>query len=289
MEQTVYGDILFFVNFCMDFQCLFLTAGLLHRPFSPLRGAVASAIGALYACAALFLSVGGTPAFLADCGVCLLMCVLTFGARGEGARRVLGPFAVYFGVSAAVGGAMSAIANLLSRVELPLQTDGAELSAGAFFLLAILGGGATFVWGRLCQRRAKGRRARLTLTFLGRTRELSCVVDTANLLRDPAGGRPVALLDIDQADFLPSALLAVVKSGRRSALAELPMELASRVRLIPAKTATGEGTLLAFAPDEALLATGGDGAPVELLLAPVPLAVGREAAVLLPAELFADI
>ena len=78
MEQTVYGDVLFFVNFCMDFQCLFLTARLLHRPFRIWRAALASVLGALYACAALFLAVSGAVALLLDSGVCFGMRPINF-------------------------------------------------------------------------------------------------------------------------------------------------------------------------------------------------------------------
>ncbi len=285
--QTVYGDILFFVNFCMDLQCLFLTARLLHRPFFLWRGVLASVLGALYACAALFLSVSGGFAFAADCGVCLLMCVLTFYTKGMRPRGVLIPFALYFGVSAAVGGVMSATAALLSHMKMPLAHGESELSSLTFFLLAGLGGVATLAWGRLCRRRAKGKRAALTLTVFGKTDTLRCMVDTANLLRDPTGGLPVALIDSRAAAaLLPPPLLKVSGEGGYSALTELPTDQVRRVRLIPTQTATGQGMLLAVAPDAALLDAGRGNLPVELLIAPVPLSVDRDDyAVLLPAEL----
>lgn len=286
MEQTVYGDILFFVNFCMDFQCLFLTAKLLHRPFPLWRSLLASTLGALYACVALFLSVSGAFAFVADCGVCLLMCVCVFWSARLSMRSLLFSFAVYFGASAAVGGVMSGMAALLSHMEMPIGTEGAELSSGAFFLLALLGGAATFLWGKVCQRRAKGRRALLELTLDGEMRTFHCMVDTANLLRDPVGGRPVALIDAAAAGgFLPKPLLETA-SGGCSGIAALPVELARRVRLIPANTATGQGTLLAVAPDEAFLDAGHGRVQVELLVAPVSLSLEAEdCTVLLPAEL----
>ena len=56
MEQTVYVDLLFLVNFCMDFQCLFLAGKLLHRPFHVWRALIFASLGAVYAVAALFLS-----------------------------------------------------------------------------------------------------------------------------------------------------------------------------------------------------------------------------------------
>lgn len=283
MEQTVYGDILFFVNFCMDFQCLFLTAKLLHRPFSLIRGAIFSTLGALYACVALFLSVSGLWAFLADLGVCFLMCVGTFLQKDGRLRHVFLPFALYFGVSFAVGGVMSGIASLLSHVEAPMGTQESELSSGAFFLLALLGGALTFFWGRLTQRRAKGKRAELMLSFGEKTLPVTCMVDTANLLRDPVGGKPVILLESEAAEGLfPSELLRCDASE----LSSLSHDLARRVRLIPASAATGNGLLLAIAPDRAVLDTGKGKIEIDVLVAPVPLVTdGNDYKALLPAEL----
>ena len=287
MEQTVYADVLLFVNFCMDFQCLFLTAKLLHRPFSLIRGAIFATLGALYACAALFLSVSGAWAFLADCGVCFLMCVGTFLQKEGKLRHIFLPFALYFGVSFAVGGVMSGIASLLSHVEAPIGVQGTELSSGAFFLLAALGGVLTLFWGRLTQRRAKGKRAMLTLTFEDRTLPVSCMVDTANLLRDPVGGRPVVLLDREAAQGLfPQALLQIAAQRDPAALSSISHDLARRVRLIPAAAATGNGLLLAIAPDRALLDAGRGALAIDVLIAPVELFVdGNDYDALLPAEL----
>ncbi|MBQ8340772.1 MAG: sigma-E processing peptidase SpoIIGA [Clostridia bacterium] len=288
MEQVVYGDVLFFVNFCMDFQSLFLTAKLMRRPFYLLRSVLAAALGALYACAALFLGTVGVWAFLADCGVCLGMCLISFAGEGSGLRRVLLSFAVYFGVSFAVGGVMSGMATLLSHVSVP--TGGkSDLTSSAFFLLAALGGALTFWWGRFCQRRAKGKRAELTVRYGGKCLTLRCMVDTANLLRDPVSGLPVVLVDQKSLHgFLPASLLSVVNKNPM-ALGDLPHDLARRVRLIPAKTATGDGLLHALAPDGALLDVGRGAVSTELLIAPMALGVDTDDYVaLLPAELITD-
>ena len=287
MEQTVYGDILFFVNFCMDFQCLFLTAKLLHRPFSLLRGAIFATFGALYACIALFLSVSGLWAFLADCGVCFFMCIGTFLQKEGKLRHVFLPFALYFGVSFALGGVMSGIASLLSHIEVPMGSQGTELSSGAFFLLALLGGALTFFWGRLTQRRAKGKRVELKLSFEGKTLSFVCMVDTANLLRDPVGGKPVVLLDRKAAQGLfPKELLHIAEHHDQSKLSNLSLDLARRVRLIPASAATGNGLLLAIAPDRAVLDTGKGAFEIDVLIAPVALFTdGNDYKALLPAEL----
>ncbi|MBE6702059.1 MAG: hypothetical protein E7585_01420 [Ruminococcaceae bacterium] len=290
MEQTVYGDILFFVNFCMDFQCLFLTAKLLRRPFRLWRSVIFAAVGALYACVALFLAVSGIWAFLADCAVCFLMCAGAFWRKEEAFWRLLVPFALYFGVSFAVGGVISGMGSLLAHIEAPIGLDDGEISSVGFFLLAAVGGIATFLWGRFCQRRAKGRRVTLTVEWAGKRLVVEGLVDTGNLLRDPVGGKSVVLLKKERAkDFLPARLLAATERGHESAVAELPAELARRIRWVPASTAVGRGLLLAVSPDQAFLDVGKGNVAVELLLAPVILSEDLgECEALLPAELIVE-
>ncbi len=274
MEQTVYVDLLFLVNFCMDFQCLFLTARLLHRPFS-LKGALlASALGALYACAALFVPASAIAALVADLAVGLLMCGIVFLPQEEKKWRFLIPFGLYFGVSATVGGLMSAVSALLTRLSYqPPQGEGGSLS---FLILALLGGLATFLWGRLCQRRAKGKCVKLHLEYEGRELRVEAFVDTANHLCDPIGGRPVVVIDrVVARDLLPQVLLDAAERGM-AGLGLLPPALAKRVRMIPAATVTGRGILLAIAPDKALLDAGRGSHAVELLLSPAPLGGAAE-------------
>jgi len=280
---------LFLVNFCMDFQCLFITARLLHRRFFLWRTVLCAALGATYAVAALFFETSGVVAFFADLGVCFLMCVGSFHTRREGILRCLLPFGLYFGVSFAVGGVMSGMASLLSHVELPIGSADTELSSGAFCLLAAVGGGLTFFWGVFCKRRASAKRAVLRAVLLGRELRVECMVDTANLLRDPVSGRPVVILsERAAARIFPTALLAAAVKADTAALALLPSELSHRVRLLPAATVTGGGMLMAVAPDLAWVDRGKGEVPCELLLAPASLSVSRgDFEALLPAEFIA--
>ncbi len=289
MEQTVYGDLLFFVNFCMDFQCLFLTARLLRRPFSPLRGALLSALGALYACAALFIPFRGIWALLCDLAVCFLMCLGCYHHKGQRVARILIPFALYFGVSAAVGGVMSAVAAWLSRIGPVSAPGGTRISSFSFFLLAAAGGLATYLWGRLCQRRAGGKRGMLRLAFAGRELCVEGLVDTGNLLIDPVGGRAVVILERSEAiAWLPSALGTLLREGG-DRIERLPQELACRVRLLPTDTVTGTGMLLAIAPERALLDMGRGERAVDILVAPsAPGAVLHGCKALLPAALITE-
>ena len=214
---------------------------------------------------------------------CAIAGVLFFGVSAAIVMAV----AVASAVAFAVGGVMSGIASLLSHIEVPMGTQGAELSSGAFFLLALLGGALTFFWGRFTQRRAKGKRAELTLSFDEKTLPVTCMVDTANLLRDPVGGKPVVLLDRFAASgLLPGELLHIAEQHDPSKLSDLPHDIVRRVKLIPAAAATGQGLLLAVVPDRALLDMGKVAFEVEVLVAPVALHTdGNDYKALLPAEL----
>ncbi len=287
MEQTVYGDLLFFVNFCMDFQCLFLTAKLLRRRFSIWRAVLGAAFGALYACAALFLVTSGAVALVLDLSVCALMCLLTFWERERPLRAALLPFALYFGVSAAVGGVMSGIASLLSQLDLTQIASGEEVSSGAFVLISAAGGGLTFLFARLCQKRGNGTRATLTVELLGRRISVTGLVDTANLLADPVCGRPVAILREETARAWVEGAFPQRGTSDTVHMATLPPRLARRARLVPASTVTGEGLMLTFVPDGAWLDTGKGARSVELLVSAAPLAsVPSDCAALLPAAIF---
>lgn len=289
MEQTVWVDLLFFVNFCMDFQCLFLTAKLLRRPFRLWRSVLSAAFGALYACAALFLVATGVWALLLDLAVCAFMCVISFAEKKRGIHRLFIPFAVYFGVSCAVGGVMSAVASLVARLDIRVESSTVTPSSFAFFLLAAAGGDATFLWARFCERRVRGTRATLTLELLGKRVTVTGLVDTANLLSDPVGGRAVVILERRVASAWLPAVFPEREMPSASVLASLPTPLARRTRLLPTATVTGEGLLLAIAPDRAEIDMGKGAHAVELLVGASSLAsLPADCEALLPSALITE-
>ena len=106
MGETVYADILFFINFSMDFLCFYICSRVLGRRLHVLRATVASVIGGAYSVAMLFFDPGGSAEILLDIGVLLIMCAV---AQPNGKNSLAGEFggaAMYAGISAALGGFM---------------------------------------------------------------------------------------------------------------------------------------------------------------------------------------
>ena len=97
MEQTVYADLLFLVNFSMDFLCFYITSAILHKKLSVLRSFFASVAGGVYSVAILFAYLVPPFGLICDAAACALMCAFVFFDRGKKIGEILLSFAVYIG------------------------------------------------------------------------------------------------------------------------------------------------------------------------------------------------
>lgn len=255
MEVEVYGDLLFFINAGMDALCLSLTSRVLHRRSAAWRVLLAAAIGGVYAVLSLFWTVGTGLSLLLDAGMCLCMCAVAFAGRGTGGiGRFFLTSGVYFLLSMVLGGVMTALYHLLNRIGADTWFSGGEEGLGTwlFALLALLGGGITLWGSRIFHRAGSVRECMLVAEMDGRRVTLLGMVDTGNLLRDPMSGRVVVCVDRRSlAPLLSPALTRAMEGGGMDALSASAD--ARRIRLIPARAATGDGMLFGVTPDRLTL------------------------------------
>lgn len=251
MGQTVYVDLLFMINFSMDFLCFFLAAKLFGIKLPVGRGVLASAIGGGYSVAALFIGVGKIAAFLIDVAVCVIMCAICFGGKNQ-SRSLPFYILVYLAISMMLGGAMTAIFNLINRLELPLPEGSSDgISVWMFAALALISAGVTLLGGALFKKRTTQKNARLRIVYKEKSVVLDAMTDSGNLLRDPISGVPCIIVDIDSMrSILSSGLCDAARRGDLSSVAALRGTDAKNIRLIPIKTASGEGMLIGVRVDE---------------------------------------
>ena len=264
MEQTVYLDIYFLINFSMDFLGLFLSARLVERRIKYYRLVIAAGVGAAYACVALFLSAAGLWRILLDALACLAVGgVAAFDRR---ALKSLPYFSLVFGaVSIILGGAMTALFYLFNRLGVDLLFGGGDggdgisvwlfaILAGISALLALKGGGAL-------KKRAVRKRGRIEIEYGGRRTSLSCLCDSGNLLREPISRLPCVLVELDAlSSVLPYSLTEAVKKGNITLIEERERP---RVRLIPSQSATGKAMLVGFRVDALRIDMGGGAAKTD--------------------------
>lgn len=257
--QTVYIDLYFFINFSMDFLCLFLTARLLSERLSPLRGILASAIGGAYACAALFLGVGGIGGFAIDLLFGIIICAVALTKKGQLGRIPIHSL-VFAATSTALGGIMTALFNLFNKTgifDFVRETDGDGISVWLFLILALISGAITLLGGRGLTKKMSASEVELSITLGSRSVRLYGISDSGNLLREPITGKPCIIADRKRlAPIIPSELSASACGEPLTALHSLDPEMKKRIILIPATTATGGGMLIGLRAEKIIISSG---------------------------------
>lgn len=287
MQQYVYADLLFLINFSMDYLCLYITARIMHRKMILSRMLAASALGGVYSVVSIFFTFGMFPALAVDALICLLICAIVFTKNGIGRSNTLLCSFLFLGISMMMGGAMTAIFNLLNRLDLPLEgivSDG--ISTYIFAIVAAVAGFISLKSGQIASHRSTVSECRVIIRFGDKTATLNALIDSGNLIREPISGK--AVIVVDREALAKAVDIAVFDRFTRGDQTKNNLR---SLRLIPIKTASGSGMLAAAMPDEVTLSfTDGKGKErcitADAMIAPSSLDSGADGySAILPAEL----
>ena len=283
--MDVYADLLFLINFSMDFLCLFLSVKLLHMKQRKGRMLLAAALGGVYSVVALFIQTNAMIALGIDLCACVAMCAVCAAGKGVRFSRLLLLCGTYFGISALMGGGMTALYHLLARMDLPfgdLPSDG--ISAWMFLLLAAAAALLAAFGGRLFSKQTAQQFCTVRIRIQDAVWEMRGLCDSGNLLCDPISGTPVIVADRETwLRDLPAALRDMVENGIQGNHAGVQ---GRRVRIIPMQTAQGSSIAVALFPDEVLLEeTNGKSRAVHALIAPSGQPLKGDFGAIVPAAL----
>lgn len=255
MEQIIYGDVLFIVNFSMDFLTLFITGKIMHMRQRIGAPVIAAALGAFYAVACVFYNGNAVIGALLHVGVSCLMCYIVFGTGGP--LFFLRSSLLFWAVSFSLGGTMTALFNIINRRRGQIYMNGSITEVYSdipFFwiiLIAVLSGIISVASGRLLKRKAAESTVLVTAEFEGRQINLECMCDSGNFLREPASGRPVIITGYSTlCPLLPPELHYAFRRKNTAALGEIDIKYMKHVRIIPISTVGHSGILLGFLPDK---------------------------------------
>ena len=245
MPQDVYVDLLFLINFSMDYLCLYICARVLHRKMRLSSMLIASAIGGIYSVVSLFFVFSSAIALAIDCAVCLIMCTIVFAQRGKTARSVLLCSFLYIGISMMMGGCMTAIFNLLGKIDLPISNIGSDgISTYLFAILAAVAGIISLKSGQIISKRSSVRECTLKIRFCNQDFEFWALCDSGNLVRDPISNKPVIFLDRKKLEQkLDISFFDDYAQGHLS-----PDSPCKNLRLMVIKTAAGQKMIAAAVP-----------------------------------------
>lgn len=258
LGETVYADILFLINFSMDFLCFYICSRVFGTRLDLLRVSAASALGGMYSVLLLVIDIGGAVELASDIAVLLLMCCIADPGGAETLRGKFGGALMYAGVSAALGGFMTGIYSLANFADIAgesasVDDAGEEISAWIFALLAASGSVAAVIGGRRLRVRVSSARVYVKVCVNEKETSFEGIVDSGNLLSDPLSGRPVIVCELGAIEgVIDPMLAAMLRSGGAftATCGGLEAEVAAKLRFIPASGALGDGLLCAFLPDE---------------------------------------
>lgn len=239
--MVVYGDLLFLINFSMDFLCFYLSCLLLHRKMNTFRCILASVVGGIYSVSALFIQTGGVGAFAIDLAVLVLMCALAYGVRKNEIWRFLKSVFLYFFVSALLGGMMTALFSLFNSMDVLGGVDNIdeEIDVGIFILLAVVCSFLTLRGGKIFKTSFSKKVVTLEIKNENATIELSALVDSGNLATEPISGKGVAFVNVEKCKkIIDNNLYNAINNN--SYMDDVSLTIKYKIRMVPTRAISGE-------------------------------------------------
>ncbi len=266
--MVVYGDLLFLINFSMDFLCFYLSCLLLHRKMNTLRCVLASIVGGIYSVSVLFIKIGGVGALLIDLAVLVFMCALAYGVRKNEFWNFLKSVFLYFFVSALLGGMMTALFSLFNSMDALTGLEGSseEIDVWIFVLLTVLGSVLTLRGGKFFRTSFLNKTAILEIKNENGTLELYALVDSGNLVTEPISGKGVAFVNVEKCKKLIGDTLynAIIDN---SYVDDVSLSLKYKIRIVPTHSISGGAFLPAVKFPSVILKKGKSKKELDLYIA----------------------
>ena len=246
MPQRIYVDLLFLINFSMDYVCLYICTRILKRKAKTFRMILSASAGAMYSVLSLFIELGFFISLIIDISVCILMCFVAFHEKERHVGSTFLCSFLYLGISMMMGGCMTAIFNLLNKADLPLDSiDEDGISTYLFAIIAFIAGFISLKSGEIISRRSSVSEVTLKITHRGKSIKLIGFADSGNFVRDPISGRAVIIAEKEKLrEIADIDCLEKFAEGKTKKLPNM-----KNIRLIPINTASGSSLLTAFYPD----------------------------------------
>lgn len=288
LRQIIYADIVFLMNFCMDFLALFAAGKILGLKLSLPRLILSSAFGAVYAISTFFFDISYISdisfagklislEIILNVGVSVAMCFIAFNIGSI--IKFTKIFVIFYSACFMLGGGIEALYYLSGLMKTSDISDMSDMSnasdmsgisgsnAPPVQVILILAGICVFIViiaGSLFKRKTSIKETEIIIGFMGKETKVSAIIDTGNLLYEPISSLPVIivklgsiinLLDLKMLDlFIYDSPTYLGKKEFATTNAEnienINMLKKLKFKIVPVKSISGENNILpAFSPD----------------------------------------
>lgn len=228
---VIYADILFLINFSMDYLCLFITGRLLNRDSKVGKLLCASFVGALYGFLPYFTVIDGLVLISANLLSAVLICFFAFGKQTT--KDFVITTVTFVVSSALMGGLITAVYNFFGQYQNGIYR---EISATSFALICFVSAIIALSYGLICKKKIYINSAEIRVTLETEIIRARLIADSGNLVTEPFSALPVIIIS--------SSALPKPFDNPESEAFPFP------VRAIPFSTSAGKSCFFGFRPDK---------------------------------------
>ncbi len=250
---TVYADVLFCVNFIIDYFLLGLTAKVLKSVCSFKRQLFGAGVGALCSLTILIPKLNLLLSLIVMLGTSAITVIASFGMGSF--KLFIRRLSCFYLASFVFSGLMAALSRLLNNQSLIVRNGVVYYNLSAVLLVAF----AVFTYfiiSLICRytRRNNEPTERLSIRQDNVKIDVIALVDSGNRLQEPFSEKWVMLLDSQYENLFQNT-----KSPKR---------------VIPYATIGGEGVLYGFCPESINLISTGERLDMYIAFSPHPIKSG---------------
>ena len=193
--MILYADILFAINFSMDFLALFICSIILHKKLNKKRIIIASFLGAIFGVFEVIVQLNQVVSILVSVLIAIIMCLISFFEINL--KRIIVTNLTYWGVSACLGGVMSLLFTFFNKIfgEYIQKYSQENVYNGArFFIIASLTAIVSIMFTRIFTTKKDIKATEITIKVDKKEYKIEALCDSGNMLCDPILVKPVILV-----------------------------------------------------------------------------------------------
>lgn len=246
--NVIYVDVLFCVNFIVNYILLLSTSSLMRIQSSGLRMCLGAVVGALCSFVILLPPMGLFLNFLLRAVISIVTVLPVF--KFKSLQSFLKVTVSFLMMGFLFAGMMFAIMQLLSPSGLVVNNTSVYINISPSFIIimTLICYSALSIFERFVSHRLP-KETECTVKISMNKKNVICkgITDTGNSLRETFSDYPVIIVEAKSLE--PLIPLSVSESYLKTGNSDDSF-WSKRIRLIPYNTVSGEGVLTAFRPDE---------------------------------------
>lgn len=190
--STVYVDVLFLINFTVDYLALYLTGKALRLPLRRVRLVLVSILGALYALWALLLCEHYLILVVSALAICVTGT--RFAYPHQTIKALLRNSFFFAAVCAALGGGVTLLYRVLSHFLRGATMRDNGMKVLVFTLLTMVSGLLIALGNHLLTDVRGTKSVTVSIKIDGKQAKFHLLVDSGNLIKEPVSGKNVIFL-----------------------------------------------------------------------------------------------